>query len=244
VKPKSGRQLAHSPRFQRMQDVALQMDDSDFPTLERVRRSPLATNGGYIVLPGWMSKYRLKILAAEANALRATGKRYLVVNSDGTEGRGGSPARAFRSAGGGDIHWRIHSSSRVTDALGRLCNTPVEPTGAGIYTYYEQAGDFLGLHRDEVECDIAVITSLTRNDMGGSAGGLHVYPRHIGQPLSKVRAAGRLWGVPVPLGHGDTAVLLGGILPHEVTPLLKGQKRIVAINCYRIRAGSSHSSAS
>jgi hypothetical protein len=223
-----------------MQDVALQVDDLDFMTLEQVRRSPLAANGGYIVLPGWMSNHTLRILAAEANALRSTAERYSVPNSDGTDGRGGSPARAFRAADGGHIHWRIHSSSRVVETLSGLCNTPVEPTGAGIYTYYEQAGDFLDLHRDEIACDVAVITSLTPNAMGRWAGALHVYPRHIGQPLSKVRAAGRLSGVPLPLGRGDTAVLLGGTLPHEVTPLLRGQERIVAINCYRIRAASNH----
>ena len=218
-----------------MRDLAFGIDDWDLPALEQVRRSRLAADGGFVVLPEWMSKYTLKILATEANAMRAKAKRFLVMNSDGSEGRGGAPARAFRSTDGGDIHWRIHSSSRVTGALGRLCNTSVQPTGAGIYTYYDQAGDFLGLHRDEEGCDVALITCLTSNDTSRLAGGLHVYPEYIGKPLSKLHANRKLSGVAVTLERGDTAVLLGGIVPHGVTALLPGQERIVAINCYRIQ---------
>jgi hypothetical protein len=217
-----------------MQDASVQAEDRKFETSEEILQSRLFVNGAYLVLPGWISKDALEGLLAEANAARPTALRCSVANSDGTEGRGGSPGRAFRSGPGREFHRRLHASSQITEALGRFCGAPVAPTGGGTYSYYERAGDFLALHRDVVKCDIAVITCLARSDPDRSLGGLLVYPRHIGEPLSKVRAAGRQSAIPVPLGRGDTAVLLGGILPHEVTPLSMGQERIVSINCYRI----------
>jgi hypothetical protein len=109
----------------------------------------------------------------------------------------------------------------------------VSPTGGGTYSYYEQAGDFLAVHRDVLQCDIAVITSLTRCETAGSTGELVVYPEFIREPLSAVRAAGRGAGTSVPLDRGQTIILMGGIVPHEVAPTCAGQERIVAINCYR-----------
>ena len=37
----------------------------------------------------------------------------------------------------------------------------------------------------------------------------------------------------MPLTRGETIVLLGGILPHEVIPMAEGQERIVSVMCYR-----------
>jgi hypothetical protein len=217
-----------------MQNVSIQAEERKSETSKEILQSPLFASGGYMVLPGWISEDTLNGLLSEARACRPNGVRCSVANSDGTEGRGGSPARAFRSGPGGGLHRRLYGSPQIAEALGRFCSARVAPTGGGTYSYYEQAGDSLALHRDVVNCDIAVITCLALTGSHPSAGGLLVYPRHIGEPLSKVRAAGRLSGIPLPLGRGDTAVLLGGILPHEVTPLSMGQERIVAINCYRV----------
>jgi hypothetical protein len=121
----------------------------------------------------------------------------------------------------------------MAETLGRLCGITVSATGGGTYIYYEEPGDFLAVHRDVVDCDLAVITSLTDSRVDGSAGELVVYPEFIREPLSKVRTAGRTSGTLVPLGRGQTIILLGGIVPHEVAPMCAGQERIVAINCYR-----------
>ncbi len=212
----------------------MQVEDRKSEGPREILQSRLFANGGYMILPGWFSKDAVEGLLAEASASRASAIRSSVATSDGTEGRGGSPARAFRSGPGRDFHRRLYGSGQIAEALGRWCGASVAPTGGGTYSYYEQAGDFLALHRDVINCDIAVITCLAVTGSDRSLGGLLVYPRHVGEPLSKVRAAGRLSGTPVPLGRGDTAVLLGGILPHEVTPLSMGQERIVSINCYRI----------
>jgi hypothetical protein len=121
----------------------------------------------------------------------------------------------------------------MAETLRRLCGFEVFATGGGTYSYYEQAGDFLAVHRDVLQCDVAVITSLTPCSADGSTGELVVYPEFIHEPLSAVRAAGRASGTPVPLDRGHTIILLGGILPHEVAPTCAGQERIVSINCYR-----------
>jgi hypothetical protein len=118
-------------------------------------------------------------------------------------------------------------------ALSRICGVEVVQTGGGTYSYYENPGDFLALHRDVVKCDVAVITCLSLKVPDISAGGLHVYPDYIEEPLSRVRAAGRGAGRVAPLARGETIVLFGGILPHEVTPMAAGQERIVSVMCYR-----------
>jgi hypothetical protein len=79
---------------------------------------------------------------------------------------------------------------------------------------------------------VAVITCLSLRVPDISAGGLHVYPEYIQEPLSRVRATGG-GGRAVPLARGETIVLFGGILPHEVIPMAEGQERIVSVMCYR-----------
>ena len=122
----------------------------------------------------------------------------------------------------------------MADTLASVCGLGVSASGCGTYSYYEETGDFLAVHRDVEQCDLAVITSLTRCRMDCPAGELVVYPDLIREPLSTVRAAGRSAGISVPLDRGHTMILLGGILPHEVVPTSPGQERIVTVNCYRL----------
>jgi hypothetical protein len=122
----------------------------------------------------------------------------------------------------------------MTETLAGVCGLSVSPAGSGTYSYYEETGDFLAVHRDVLQCDITVITSLTGCVMSRTAGELVVYPDLIREPLSTVRAAGRSAGLSVPLDRGHSVFLLGGIVPHEVAPACPGQERIVAINCYRV----------
>jgi len=196
--------------------------------------SRIWTHGGYLAVSGLIASGFLEALKAEAEPARRAGQRAIVPVSDSTEGRGGSPARAFRSSPGGEVHWALHGSPQLADALGQLCGVAMRSTGGGTYSFYEQEGDFLALHRDVVSCDIALITCLTQRHSEQPAGGLLVYPGRHCQGLSQVRAAGNAMGVSVSLLPGDTAILLGGLVPHEVTPVTAGQERVVAINCYRL----------
>jgi hypothetical protein len=207
--------------------------DWRFDPPAEILRSRLFAAGGYLLVCGLFDEETLQGLQEEAELVRVEAERMQVAESDGAEGRGGFPARAYRSGAGRELHWGLHGCEQMAETLARVCGLDVIPTGSGTYSYYEQTGDFLALHRDVVECDIAVITSLTRCAMDSPAGELVVYPDLIREPLSTVRAAGRSAGTSVPLDRGHTMILLGGILPHEVAPTAAGQERIVTINCYR-----------
>jgi hypothetical protein len=212
-----------------------------------ILQSRLFIAGGFLVVSGLFGEELLQSMSVEANDARPEAPRSHVADSDGTEGRGGCPARAYRSGAGRDLHWSLHGCQQMAEVLSGLCGVPVSATGGGTYSYYEQAGDFLAVHRDVLQCDIAVITSLTKTPGDGSTGELVVYPEFIREPLSTVRTAGRACGRLVPLDRGETIILLGGVVPHEVAPMREGQERIVAINCYRAQtadAGVSEPSSS
>ena len=199
-----------------------------------VLASRLFAAGGYFVVSGLFDEATLAGLRAEAEAARPEGVRQYLAESDGSEGRGGSPARAFRSGRGSDLHWGLHGSPEMKASLERLCGVTVTPTGSGSFSYYEQPGDFLALHRDILQCDLTLITCLTARRSSGPSGELTIYPGLIREPLSCVRAIGRQAGSVVALEPGYSVVILGGLVPHEVTPTGEGQERIVAINCFRI----------
>ena len=214
-------------------DPSVAARDWHFNPPNEILQSRLFAVGGYLVVRGLFDEETLQRMRAEADAVRTESERMLVADSDGTEGRGGFPARAYRSGAGRDLHWGLHGCQQMAETLSRASGVTVSPTGCGTYSYYEQTGDFLAVHRDVLQCDIAVITSLTSCAVDASTGELVVYPEFIREPLSAVRAAGRSAGTSVPLDRGQTIILLGGIVPHEVAPICAGQERIVAINCYR-----------
>jgi len=216
-----------------MSDPTAAACDWYFNPPREILESRLLAVGGYIVIAGLFDEQTLHGMRAEANGVRREALHGCVAHSDGTEGRGGSPARAFRSAPGGVLHSGLQGCQQMADTLSRLCGFTVSATGRGTYSYYEQAGDFLAVHRDVLQCDIAVMTSLTRSIVDGSTGELAVYPKFMREPLSVVRSVGRTAARSVPLDRGQTAILLGGIVPHEVVPTCAGQERIVAIGCYR-----------
>ena len=206
--------------------------DWQFDPPAEVLQSRLFAAGGYLVVRGLFDEETLQGLREEAERVRIDAERMVAADSDGAEGRGGSPARAYRSGAGGELHWGLHGCQQMAETLASVCGLAVSASGSGTYSYYEQAGDFLAVHRDVLQCDIAVITSLTRSTMECPAGELVVYPDLIREPLSTVRAAGRSAGISIPLDRGHTMILLGGIVPHEVAPSSPGQERIVTINCY------------
>ena len=210
-----------------------------FDPLAEVLASRIFANGGYFVVSGLFDESTLAALLKEAEAARKEGARQQWPESDGTEGRGGSPARSFRTGQGGELHWGLHGSEPMRTRLREVCGVTVTPTGSGSYSYYERPGDYLALHRDVLQCDLTVITCLMAGRGEGRSGELTVYPQLMREPLSAVRAAGRQAGIVVALEPGQSAILLGGLVPHEVTPAGEGQERIVAINCFRIETAET-----
>ena len=136
----------------------------------------------------------------------------LVADSDGTEGRGGFPARAYLSGPGRDLHWGLHGCQQMAETLAAECVGLTFPRPAvGLIRFTNSLETFLpsiGMwpvryrshHARSLGC---------RTD--SPAGELVVYPDLIRQPLSSVRAAGGSAGTSVPLDRGHTIILLGGI---------------------------------
>jgi hypothetical protein len=194
--------------------------------------SRIFAEGGALRLPGLLAPADLAELETDALRVRASGRRNVLDISSAAEDRGGNPDRAFTTAHGGPSHWRTFTAATLVSAVREICGVICSPAGGGTYTYYEP-GDFLGLHRDIERCDLTVISCLRQTGQSGG-GALRVYSRHMEEPLSRARAAGRDASIEVPLARGESLALLGGFVPHEVTPMQPGQERIVAIMCYAI----------
>ncbi len=149
--------------------------------------------------------------------------------------RGGSPARRLFTHPGGPRQTSVYSDPALLKALTHRWGRPVVQTGSlGSYSYYVTAGDHLALHRDIDGCDLAVITCLC--DMGEADGGgrLLLYPGRWRETLSSIRSTSDAGVVPITLRPGYSLVVFGGLVPHAITPVLTGQRRIVSLLCFRL----------
>lgn len=207
--------------------------------MRELEASPLLQGGGYDVFEGMLDRGMLRALLAEALEHRAQAQPNDVPLDDGEELRGGSPARSFLSVTGGEAQDAFYQWPWLTGFLEQLLGMSVAPTGdRGTYTYYARAGDFLALHRDVEACDVAVISCLYDgpSEEGGS---LRLYPGRIEERLSEIRRDREAGAVGVRLRPGQTLVLLGGLVPHEVLPVAAGQTRIVSVLCFKALSSAS-----
>lgn len=205
------------------------------PPPEHVRESPLMQAGGYAVFDGLLDAAAMQRLLKEAIHQTRYAEASVVATSDGEEVRGGSPARRFLSAAGSDVQDALYLGARMRDFLADVTGLSARPTSRrGTYTYYVRVGDHLALHRDIESCDLVVISCLHDASEGAERGELRVYPARTDEPLSAIRASPLDGAVPVRLAPGQTLVMFGGIVPHELTPVVAGQRRIVSVLCYRV----------
>jgi hypothetical protein len=202
------------------------------PIPEALARSPLLARGGYQVFDNLLDPAFLQTLREEAGRLVRYTTVTHVSQSDGTEGRGGNPARCFFQGEGHTVQDEFYRSPEMATLLTSLCNTSVATTGArGTFSYYAKPGHHLALHRDIVTCDVAVLTCVFASASG--CRGLYAYPRRWKEPLSAIRATPGEGIVSIELRTGQTVVLMGGIVPHTVLPQHEGQVRIMSVLCYR-----------
>jgi hypothetical protein len=213
---------------------------------DSIRNSYLMTRDGYDVFEGLLDSRALDLLLAEAVALSGKGARSDVPDSDEEEVRGGSPARQFINTGGGEVQAAVYHAGWMIDFLSGLCDATVIPTGShGTYSFYSASGAHIFIHRDVEECDLAVITCLHDNAGSDTDGGmLCLYTDRLFEPLSAIRATPELGATRLRLMPGQTIVLLGGIVPHCVLPVVEGQTRIVSVLCYQIPSLYGNSSLS
>lgn len=192
-------------------------------------------SGLFGVYTGLVDADLLGLMRAEAEGFAdiVTDARCTVDRPD--EGRGGTPARAFLTAPGGAVQDAFYAAgwlaAAVSDLVGRSC-TPT--AGRGTYNYYVRPGDHLALHRDIEECDVSVITGVVRDDPAGAGGGrLLLHPHCAAMPLSRARVERDERVVALELQEGQTLVMLGGRIPHRLTPMGERQARIVSVLCFR-----------
>ncbi len=205
-----------------------------------IARSPLMRRGGYAVVADLLDDAGRRMMLSEAMELAAAAKASHVPFPDGEEFRGGQPARRFLSASGGVVQDAFYLAPEMIRFLSRQAGVPLLPTGGrGTYTYYVRTGDHLGIHRDIVSCDVAVITCLSDTSGAGDAGKLTLYPGRVSEPLSAIRANPDLGAVKLRLALGQTLVMFGGVVPHSVRPIAPGQMRIVSVLCYRAHCVST-----
>ena len=148
----------------------------------------------------------------------------------------GDPDRWLDSAPGGPALHAYYHAPHLLELLRSLTGLSWRTTGeAGSFSYYRRPGHHLGLHRDIETCELAIITCL-RDDRPspGSAGGvLCLYPSRSADRLADIQESLDTGPVEVRLAQGQSLVLLGGIVPHRLTPVTEGQARIITPLCYR-----------
>jgi hypothetical protein len=192
----------------------------------------LLDRGGVVVIRGLLGEALQATVLAEAMQRLAQAELF-VTRDRNLQWRGGNPARTYRAAAAGPEQYRIFSCKSMTDALSDLCGSALECSGTGSFTFYHSEGDYLGLHRDIEKCEVATITCL--EDSGPELrGGLRAYPQYAGRPLLDIYNE-QPDPLELPTRPGDTIVIAGGIVPHEVTPIVPGQRRTVALACYAPR---------
>jgi hypothetical protein len=202
-----------------------------------LRESAFLRRGGCVVLRSLLSPEFRRALTAEATAMAASARRTVWGGTPGAEWRGGDPARAYGSCSGGPVQTSIFALPALADALSGVAELPLVLAGAGSYSYYHQAGDFLALHRDIVRCDVALLTCLRdKTAAGRSRGTLRIYPSFAHEPLSVLRATADPGGADIMLAPGETVLLMGGIVPHEVLPMVPGQQRTMSVLCFRVQS--------
>src|SRR6266481_2266367 len=152
-----------------------------------IKSSPLMRRGGFDIYEGVCDELIRKNLLVEALSLYRNSASCALFDPDQEEIRGGSPARAFRSAAGGEFQDAFYRAPWVVNFLRSITSAALSPTGnRGTYSYYVRPGDFLALHRDIVTCEVAVITCLSNGaEADTDAGRLCLYPERVYEPLSE-----------------------------------------------------------
>jgi hypothetical protein len=197
--------------------------------------SPLMKRGGFDIFSGIADENIRNSLLAEAFEQQKIWTESIIADEDSEEIRGGAPRRKFLSSAGGEFQRAFYHSYWLIDFLRDLTTPFLQPTGQyGTFSYYLRTGDFLEIHRDILQCDVAVITCLENKFGADKLGGkLCLYPNRTHELLSKIRAAPDEGACKVFLEEGQTLVMYGGILPHALLPVAENQTRIVSVLCYQ-----------
>jgi hypothetical protein len=198
-----------------------------------ILRSQLVAEGGFVVTRV-LGPAQTDTLRREAAVRHRRARACRIPEPPAGPETRGQPDRWLDVAVGGPRLEGFFCSSPVLEVLADLTGATWRPHGTqGTYSYYRTEGHYLGVHRDAVGCDLAVITCLS-DTAPGAGGNLVVYPSAATRPLESVRADLADGARAVRLLPGESAILLGSLVPHRVAPVAAGQVRVVAPLCYEM----------
>lgn len=221
-----------------------ELASTDAHVLDRTRNSRLMRHSrGYVIyagLPGFEE------LRSEATALFQTARKHewweagtgeskqATITEDRTDSQ---PRRHLYSAPGGPIQQKYYHDPALLRFLSAETDLSLKPkTERGSYSYYLQPGDFIGLHRDSVGCDLAVLTVLYDSSaQTEKAGGLLIYCDRIDESIYSIRKSPSYGTEFVKMLPGQTLLLLGGLIPHRLIPVRSEQFRIISALCFQIQ---------
>ena len=201
--------------------------------IAELRRSRLLADGGVTVVDllddRWLTRLR-----QEAGASYADHAEHRQTTPALDRWDRGNPDRWLRTAAGGPALAALMASDHLADVLGEHTGShwaSLSPQGS--FSYYDRPGHYLGIHRDIVRCDLTCIVCC---DLAGAGGGaeLLAYRWAVREPLDRVRSQPDR-AVTVALQPGQAALILGGLVPHRVTPVVGGLRRAVAPLCFTPR---------
>ncbi|PTX54523.1 hypothetical protein C8N43_3338 [Litoreibacter ponti] len=216
-----------------MRRLAERHDTTDVLVGRRPPPSPLIQAGGALVIPDLLSGGWFKALRREGLANRANATEQKKDHSDPGDWRTGDPARYLASAEAGPILDQIYADRGLISKLSGLAGGRLQPTGTrGSFSYYDRPGHFLGLHRDIKTCDVTLITCLERTEGTKPSGALRLYSKFFRAPLERVDRRGPHRDVN--MKAGQSVLLLGGCIPHEVLPAAQGYRRAISVLCFEM----------
>lgn len=204
-------------------------------TAQTHANASLAGAGHYAVMR-LLSEPDLRRLADEARAcMRQAGVyRKSELAPDDPDGQGDC---WLETAECGPLLEAFIRSPTLADILQRLTGqrwaprTPMRSSSRYSYTYYREAGQYLGLHRDVVACELSLLTCV--DDQPGAGGDLLLYPGRIAERLSDIRATPDVGCLRLRLQPGESLVVFGKEIAHRLTPIGAGRTRIISALCYQ-----------
>lgn len=196
---------------------------------DRLASSPLIRAGG-LLRTRILDSHGLTTLVRDAEQAHPQASEARIETP--RSGERGDPDRWLESAPGGAALEQFACSALVLDTLARATGVAWQPAGPGTWSYYRREGHHLGIHRDLAVCDLAMITCVADQGDLDPAGLLRFWPSRTRESLDHIRSNPQ-HARHVRIRPGDTVLLLGGIVPHQVLPLGPRQLRIVAPLCYQ-----------
>jgi len=197
------------------------------------QRSAIIASGGALLIDQLMSDALLKTLFDECASRRPVAKDQVQTFSSQGRWRSADPARHLASADGGTSQMSFYQDASLHHTLSQWCGCRLKPTsGRGTYSYYDQPGHFLALHRDIRTCDVTLVTCLHRVDSRSLSGALRVYPTSIRTPLEQIDAEAPYRDLHPQ--QSQSVLLLGGCVPHEVMPAAEGFQRWISVLCFEM----------